>query len=151
MNKPQKREGFVADDEAAAKSGPSPAPVIEHQEAEAEDDAPVVVPDQWPLVIKLMHKPIQKTLTETVSELTFREPTAGDIMRCGGNPCRIEITELGHGSVAYNPVIDDMKMLRLMASLSGVLEPFLQKMDPRDYNSCAHRLRRFFLPEQGIW
>jgi hypothetical protein len=38
-----------------------------------------------------------------------------------------------------------------MANLSGLLEPQLQKMDPRDYNSCAYRLRSFFLPEQGVW
>jgi hypothetical protein len=74
-----------------------------------------------------------------------------DIIRCGGNPCRIEITEVTGGKMVYNAKIDDAKMMVLMANLSGLLEPQLQKFDPRDYNSCAYRLRSFFLPEQGIW
>jgi hypothetical protein len=103
------------------------------------------------MTIKLLHKPIQKNRTEILNELTFREPTAMDIIRCGGNPCRIEITEVAGGRVIYNAVIDDQKMIVLMANLCGLLEPQLQKMDPRDYTSCAYRLRSFFLPEQGIW
>jgi hypothetical protein len=142
MNKPQ-REGFVRDepvvdiDETKTiehEAEPTPAPVAE-----------------WPLVIKLLHKPLQKTRTEILNEITFREPTAMDIIKCGGNPCRIEITEVSGGRVVYNPVIDDAKMMVLMANLSGLLEPQLQKMDPRDYTSCAYRLRSFFLPEQGVW
>ena len=142
MNKPA-REGFVED-----------TPVRIDKPEVVEPEVPVVVeeaPPEWPMVIKLLHKPIQKSRTETLNELTFREPTALDIIRCGGNPCRIEITEVTGGQVLYNPVIDDKKMFVLMANLSGLLEPQLQKMDPRDYNSCAYRLRSFFLPEQGVW
>lgn len=148
MNKPAMREGFVEpvdepDDVDTKKTvttvidEPSPEPVL--------DDLP-----EWPLTIKLMHKPIMKG-REELNELTFREPTAMDIIRCGGNPCRIEIVDLPNGQVAFYPIIDDPKMMRLMANLAGLLDPQLQKMDPRDYNSCAHRLRRFFLPEQGVW
>jgi tail assembly chaperone E/41/14-like protein len=141
MNKPE-REGFITDEPVepiAAEEAPAPAP------------EPLA--DVWPLVIKLMHKPVQKSVAETVKELTFREPTAGDIMRAGGNPVRVEIAEVqaADNRVVYNFRIDDQKMMRLMASLSGVLEPYLMKMDPRDYNSCAHRLQRFFIAEQGMW
>jgi hypothetical protein len=143
MNKPA-REGFVEDTVPVDIDEAKVVPV------EPEAPPPVEVPD-WPMVIKLLHKPIQKSRTETLNELTFREPTAMDIIKCGGNPCRIEITDVSGGRVKYNPVIDDAKMFVLMANLSGLLEPQLQKMDPRDYNSCAYRLRSFFLPEQGVW
>lgn len=145
MNKPEK-QGFVDDaeptitvDELKAQLGTEPEKSVEP------------LPDAWPLVVKLMHKPVQKTLTETVKELTFREPTAGDIIRAGGNPVRVEVADITGNQVTYNFRIDDAKMLRLMATLSGVLEPFLAKMDPRDYNSCAYRLQRFFVAEQGMW
>jgi Phage tail assembly chaperone proteins, E, or 41 or 14 len=138
VNKPE-REGFVAEEEVEA-----PAPVPE---------PPKPVEDIWPMVIKLMHRPVQKSanVTDTISELVFREPTAGDIMRSGGNPVRVEVAQVTGNEIVYNFVIDDTKMMRLMANLSGVLEPYLQKMDSRDYNSCAHRLRRFFIAEQGMW
>jgi Phage tail assembly chaperone proteins, E, or 41 or 14 len=140
VNKPV-REGFVTDDPVEVQASPEPAP------------APPEPADQWPLVIKLMHKPVQKSAvsTDVISELVFREPTAGDIMRSGGNPVRVEVAHVTGNEVIYNFIIDDIKMIRLMANLSGVLEPFLQKMDSRDYNSCAHRLRRFFIAEQGMW
>lgn len=152
MNRPE-REGFVAaekidddEDEQAAAATAAAQPT--------EEEAPPPVEellDEWPLTIKLLHRQVETRPGMSVDELTFREPAAGDLMRAGGNPCKVEIVEMGGGRVTWQPVIDDAKMLRLMASLSGVLEPYLQRMDPRDYASCAHRLRRFFLPEQGIW
>jgi hypothetical protein len=148
MNKPT-REGFVVDDSTPLELK-DVTPKAPEPQIEPEAPSPEEVPE-WPMVIKLLHKPLQKSRTETLDELTFREPTAMDIIRCGGNPCRIEITEITGGKVLYNPVIDDKKMIVLMANLSGLLEPQLQKMDPRDYNSCAYRLRSFFLPEQGVW
>jgi Phage tail assembly chaperone proteins, E, or 41 or 14 len=139
VNKPE-REGFVATDEPVEVPAPAPEP-------------PKPPADEWPLVIKLMHRPVQKSaiVTDTVDQLVFREPTAGDIMRSGGNPVRVEVAQVTGNEIVYNFVIDDSKMLRLMANLCGVLEPYLQKMDARDYNSCAHRLRRFFIAEQGMW
>lgn len=143
MNKPE-REGFKDD-----KVEP-----VETEEVQTEADRMVAEAEalpEWPMVIKLLHKPLVKSKTETLHELTFREPTAMDIIRCGGNPCRLEITEVTGGKVIYNAVIDDAKMIVLMANLAGLVEPQLQKLDPRDYNSCAYRLRSFFLPEQGVW
>jgi Phage tail assembly chaperone proteins, E, or 41 or 14 len=141
VNKPV-REGFVAVDEPVETQVPESTPASPPEPAEV-----------WPLVIKLMHKPVQKSAvaTDTVNELVFREPTAGDIVRSGGNPVRVEVAQVTGNEVIYNFIIDDVKMMRLMANLCGVLEPFLQKMDSRDYNSCAHRLRRFFIAEQGMW
>jgi hypothetical protein len=151
MNKPE-REGFVKNDPVDEAVKPVKPDKPEKAEVAAIEETPVEVDEpEWPMVIKLLHKPIQKSRTEVLNELSFREPTAMDIIRCGGNPCRIEVTEVSGGRVIYNPIIDDKKMFVLMANLSGLLEPQLQKMDPREYNSCAYRLRSFFLPEQGVW
>lgn len=144
MNKPM-REGFVADSDPVDDEAATTTTAVADTEPPPLPELP-----EWPLTIELLHKPIMKG-REEIKELVFREPTAMDIIRSGGNPCRIEVTEQAGGQVTYSPVIDDARMMRLMANLSGLLEPQLQKMDPRDYNSCAHRLRRFFLPEQGIW
>lgn len=139
MNKPNTREGFVA---AQAVDEPD----------KLEVESQPVQDSEWPLIIKIMHKPLRMPGDDIdIHELVFREPTAGDIIRAGGNPCRIDIIELSGGLATYQPVIDDRKMLTMMAMLSGVLEPVLQNIDTRDYNSCAHRLRRYFLPEQGLW
>jgi hypothetical protein len=64
-------------------------------------------------------------------------------MRIGGNPVRL--------NDKFETIIEDAKMLTLMANLSGIMEPRLQQMDPRDFNSCAYRLRNFFLPEAAAW
>jgi hypothetical protein len=77
-----------------------------------------------------------------IKELSFREPTGGDINRYG-NPCIVD----QNGDV----IILDRKMITMMAVLSGVLQPFLEAMDPRDYNSCAYRLRGFFIPDPAAW
>ena len=42
-------------------------------------------------------------------------------------------------------------MTYMIAAPSGVLPPFIEEMDPRDWNSCAYRLRRFFLPDPAAW
>lgn len=139
------REGFVEPVEEPDDIAKAAVAVVEPSPEPPLDDLP-----EWPMTIKLHHKPIMKG-REELKELTFREPSALDIIRAGGNPCRIEVIDLAGGQVAFQPIIDDAKMMRLMANLAGLLEPQLQKMDTRDYNSCAHRLRRFFLPEQGIW
>ena len=89
-----------------------------------------------------MHREVRNNRNEMVKELAFREPTGGDINRYG-NP--VMINQEG------NVVILDRKMLTMMAVLSGVLQPFLEAMDPRDYNSCAYRLRNFFLPDPAAW
>jgi hypothetical protein len=131
MNKPV-REGFVENE-----------PIQVQVEEAQQEAAPALEAETWPVTVRLLHKPIRNNKGELVNELNFREPTAGDISRAGGNPCRFDSD--------YNPIIDDRKMMTIMANLSGVMEPFLQGMDPRDYNSCAYRLRNFFLPEVAAW
>jgi hypothetical protein len=134
MNKPTKREGFVTDE---------PAQQPEQQPALAAPEPPAEPPaEQWPVKVKLIHKPVRNTKGEMVHELSFREPTGGDINRCG-NPCHVD----QYGEV----VIIERKMTVMMANLSGILQPFIEMMDPRDWNSCAYRLRSFFLPDPAAW
>lgn len=130
MNEQPRREGFIEAPvaEPAVQSAP-PAP------------SPAQV-DEWPVRVKLLHKQVRNNRNEPVDELVFREPTAGDINRYG-NPCRIGVD----GEVMF----DEQKMFRVIAALSGILLPNLEAMDPRDWNSCAYRLRSFFLPEVAAW
>jgi len=132
MNQPVKmREGFQPKGGPVTATTPEP-PIAPPPEPEAET---------WPVKIKLLHRPVNDGRTD-VRELSFREPTGADINRCG-NPVRVD----QYGEI----IIDERKMTNMMAQLSGVLLPMLERMDPRDWNSCAYRLRVFFLPDPAAW
>lgn len=122
------REGFVEDQPEGFVEAPAPAPVEEKE--------------VWPITVKLLHKSIRDQRGNTLSEIVFREPTGGDINRYG-NPVRID----QNGDV----IIDERKMSMIMSSLAGLLMPMIERMDPRDWNSCAYRLRGFFLPDLSSW
>jgi tail assembly chaperone E/41/14-like protein len=126
---PRIKEGFV---EAEPVEVPASSP----------PPASVEIAESWPIKVKLLHKPVRDNKGAPLQELTFREPTGGDINRYG-NPVRID----QNGDV----IIDEKKMSLIMSSLAGVLLPFLEQMDPRDWNSCAYRLRSFFLPDPAAW
>jgi hypothetical protein len=129
MNMPIAREGFQHAEPVKEEALPAPAPPPEERR------------ETWPIKVKLVHKPIRDQDSNELAELSFREPTAGDIVRYG-NPARL--------SSDYDAVIEERKMTLMIAALSGVLSPMLDKMDPRDWNSCAYRLRPFFLPEPAL-
>ena len=130
------REGF--------QTGETPPPRKERASLPAPADSPETTApiDEWPVKVKLMHRPIRNEHGEEVRELSFREPTGGDINRCG-NPVRVD----QFGEI----VIEERKMSLMIAALSGLLSPIIDRMDPRDWNSCAYRLRRFFLPDPEAW
>ncbi|WP_128941061.1 phage tail assembly protein [Bradyrhizobium zhanjiangense] len=140
-----KREGFVEDTKQEAeiieprgKTRAMPPPEIEPSPAEQ----PQLMEDEWPIVVKLIYRPIRNNRGEDIKEVSLREPRAGDINRYG-NPIRVN----QDGDV----LIDERKMTYMIAALSGVLPPFIEEMDTRDWNSCAYRLRRFFLPDPAAW
>jgi hypothetical protein len=98
--------------------------------------------DSWPITVQLLYKPIMNDKGDVINALTFREPRASEINRIG-NPTRM----LWDGEI----VIEERKMTFIMGALSGILPPLLEAMDPRDWNSCAYRLRKFFLPDLRGW
>jgi Phage tail assembly chaperone proteins, E, or 41 or 14 len=136
MNKPSRREGFVDDAE------PIDAAPTKEEVVAAIDNEPGLLSETWPVKVQLRHKPLRVPGGELLRELTFREPTGGDINRYG-NPCHVD----QYGEVQ----IVERKMTTMIAVLSGVLQPFIEGMDPRDWNSCAYRLRGFFLPDPASW
>lgn len=162
MNKPM-REGFVDDEQEARESarifpGPkvieatkaetraepkSPEPPLEPESlVEDVDVSEQALGEKWPITVRLMNKNIKNNRGEEISELVFREPTGGDINRIG-NPIRVDLAGDVH--------IDDRRMLLMMTALTGIMTPMLERMDPRDYSSCAYRLRLFFLPNPAAW
>ena len=143
MDKPSVREGFVLTgkaDEEQRKQQARAAPPPELEEPPPQDDEPFK--ESWPIRVKLIHGTVANNVGEQVEVLEFRQPRGGDINRYG-NPCRVN----REGDV----VIDERKMHYIMAALCGILPPLLEQMDPRDWNSCAYRLRDFFLPDLRAW
>jgi hypothetical protein len=149
---PRAREGFVQGQvptieptppktiEPPRPPAPHPGPEIEASPAELDAAAPSTE-ELWPIVVKLSFKSIRNNKGETVNELSFREPKGGDINRYG-NPVRM--------NSAGDWVIEERKMHYVMAALSDILPPFLDQMDPRDWNFCAYELMRFFLPSRRV-
>jgi tail assembly chaperone E/41/14-like protein len=150
------REGFVTEESKPAETPradverPEPLPPREKtrravsppQLEESPAEQPPLEQDQWPITVKLLYRAIRNNKSEEIRELRIREPRAGDINRYG-NPIRIN----QDGDV----IIDERKMTYMMAALCDILPPFIETMDPRDWNSVAYRLRRFFLPDPAAW
>ena len=118
---------------------PTPEPALPEVDAVRADIAANA--EKWPITVQLLYKPITSA-GKQINSLTFREPRASEINRIG-NPTRM----LWDGEI----VIEERKMTYIMGALSGVLPPELEAMDPRDWNSCALRLRKFFLPDLRAW
>lgn len=93
-----------------------------------------------PVVVKL-RKPIMVG-EEEITQLTFREPTAADIERCG-NPVNIDFM----GGETPKITFEAKSMSAMMSALSGVAPPILRKLNTRDWNSAAWNLASFFLPD----
>jgi hypothetical protein len=130
------REGFITD-QPVVDLTPEPPSLAEQEPVEPE-----IQIEKWPITVKLLYRAIRTDKVQELRELTFREPRGGDINRYG-NPVRID--------QQCEVVIDDRKMSMIMAALSGINYPFLEAMDPRDWASCAYRLRSFFLPDPRSW
>jgi Phage tail assembly chaperone proteins, E, or 41 or 14 len=78
---------------------------------------------------------------DETKELVFREPTGGDIERCG-NPVLIDMA-------ADPPKIsfDSKSMTAMMAALALVPPSTIRQMHTRDWETVAWRLAPFFLPD----
>ena len=155
----QRREGFVAPEPPIIDQPPQSNPPQQPLPSQVKIEAPTPEPpvedeagrlrreisesaDTWPITVQLLYRPIRNDRGEEVTSLTFREPRASEINRIG-NPTRM----LWDGEI----IIEERKMTYIMGALCGVLPPLLENMDPRDWNSCAYRLRKFFLPDLRAW
>jgi Phage tail assembly chaperone proteins, E, or 41 or 14 len=78
---------------------------------------------------------------EPVMEITFREPTAGDIERVG-NPVLV-------GMYENTPKIhfDTTIMTQMMARLAACPPSTIRSMHPKDWNNGAWLLADFFMPD----
>jgi hypothetical protein len=90
------------------------------------------------LVLKL-RKPVIAN-GEEVSEITFREPTGGDIERAG-NPVIIDWNE--GARFEYK----ERQMSAMMALLANVPPSTIRMMHPQDWNTGAMKLASFFIPD----
>ena len=136
-----KREGFISEEEDPVQVTPikESEPRYAEPDPAPEDD---IFEVKWPMRIKLLHRPIRNNKNEEVKELSFREPSGADINRYG-SPVRMNQDGMFD--------IEDKKMAMIMAALSGINLPFLERMDPRDWQSCAYRLKLYFHPDTTGW
>ena len=132
LKSPPLREGFQPD--------PRQPPAVA-AEPPAAPAAPIEPPDVWPIRITLRKPIVDPSKPEPITELVLRQPTGGDINRCG-NPTRM-------GPSGFT--IDESKMHLMIGALAGVLTPILDQMDARDWNTVAWRLFRFFVPSSAAW
>lgn len=93
-----------------------------------------------PVVVKLRKSVIANG--DEVNELTFREPTAADIERTE-NPVNIDMMSSDVPKVTF----DAKAMTQMMALLAAVPPSTIRTMHPRDWNTAAWSLARFFMPE----
>lgn len=99
-----------------------------------QPDAPAAV------FIQKLQRAIPNMEGEPATEIAFREPRAGDVMRIG-NPVAVDL-------YAEPPRItyDDDRMGAMLAALSNFPKPMIERMHPQDYVACCWGLSGFFLP-----
>lgn len=154
------REGFVSTPLPPSEPAPPPSNASPQQPlpSQVKSEAPTLeaplsdveelrrdiakANETWPITVQLLYKSIKNDQGQEVNALVFREPRASEINRIG-NPTRM----LWDGEI----IIEERKMTYIMGALCGILPPLLEQMDPRDWNSCAYRLRKFFLPDLRAW
>lgn len=92
-----------------------------------------------PFVLQL-RRPVQANGEET-SELSFREPTGGDI-EAVGNPVSLDFSQ-DPPKVTF----EAKAMTQMMARLATVPPSTIRQLHPRDWNSAAWNLAGFFMPD----
>jgi len=84
-----------------------------------------------------------------ITEITFRDPTPGDIRKIG-SPYRL-FTEGKKGSTALRgeTAVDQDRLFRFMAALSGLAEMEIERVDIAAYNAAADWLGDALNPGGG--
>jgi hypothetical protein len=80
---------------------------------------------------------------EQTKSLSFREPTAADIERCG---LPVTINPLNDGPQIR---FEHREMTAMMVALASVPPSSIRSMDPRDWTTIAWQLAPFFIPDLG--
>jgi len=127
----------------------APQPQTATQPAAAPAQAPASG-NAWTMKITLA-EPIEITdaggqILHKIEELTFRKPTAMDMIEVGGNPVFMNVYSDDPSSTIR---FDGKQMSAMIARLSATPPPFIAKMSPADWTYCAWHLSGFFLPAQA--
>jgi hypothetical protein len=94
--------------------------------------------------VKLMKVVLSKAVIangEEVMELMFREPSGGDIMRCG-NPVNVDFSQ-DPPKISYEPGA----MTRMLAQLATVPPSTIERLTAKDWETAALMVTGFFLPD----
>lgn len=94
-----------------------------------------------PVVVKL-RKAVHGGDGTDVMELTFREPTGGDIA-AAGIPVSIDMLSSEKPQISFV----EGSMEAMMARLAAVPPSSIKALHPRDWVSIAWRLAPFFIPD----
>lgn len=89
-----------------------------------------------------LRKPVHSGDGGEVTELKFREPTAGDI-EIVGNPVILDL--IGNELPKVN--FDSKSMTQMMARLANVPPSTIRQLHPKDWNTAAWMLTNFFMPD----
>jgi tail assembly chaperone E/41/14-like protein len=79
---------------------------------------------------------------DEVKELRFREPTAGDIEKCG-NPVNLSF----YPDEPPKMTFEAKNMSAMMSVLAAVPPSTIRAMHPRDWENAAWNLASFFMPD----
>ena len=113
-----------------------------------EDQGAATAPEEtasepiWPMVVTL-EKPVQAH-GDMVKELSFREPTGGDIEKAGF-PLEFDFQQEPPGIS-----INEKKMGALMSLLAKVPPTTIKALAPKDWSTCAWGIAGFFTPRQAV-
>jgi len=125
--------------QSPAGNGPVPPSTAEEPPKKPAEAAPAEAKKpEGPWIGKL---PLRKAVNahgDMVSELTFREPTGGDIADCG-NP----IVPGQTGRMQF----DGPVMTEMMARLALVTPKTIRDLHPKDWTNGAYMIAGFFLPD----
>jgi Phage tail assembly chaperone proteins, E, or 41 or 14 len=115
------------------------------QSAKAAQDSVAEPKNPFPMTIKLKRPILIKDaktgdVRNELATLTFREPTALDIIQVG---MPVVITDYDTMATTF----DAPKMASMMARLAKVPVVYISGMDPVDWVNCATMLQRNFLPD----
>jgi hypothetical protein len=82
---------------------------------------------------------------ETITKLTFRRPTANDLIALGDGVYPVNVFP-GAGIRLNSPA-----MAELMTSLAQVPMSTIKQLEAKDFTTCAIMLTPFFIPDAVAW